>query len=237
MNIEVYANSLVQDIMLNGNADADDAAKDYYPAYKKEDGTAVDAINTLGVDINGGTGGETGEAKTYTVSFNGVDTQSEEGYFTFGDGKHNFNSKFTGKYNDVDFTSGLKMEGSTLVQFTTSASTSIVLIVQSTWSDYTLKFDGSEQDVTTATTPANSEGVRLYTITGVVSGTHTIARGSGESGLFYVEVREAGTTGISEINKSQYLTPNTYIYNFAGQKVNASYKGLVICNGRKVVQK
>lgn len=44
-NIEVYANSLVQDIMLAGNADADDAVSEYYPAYFKEDGTLVAAID------------------------------------------------------------------------------------------------------------------------------------------------------------------------------------------------
>ena len=44
-NIEVYANSLVQDIMLAGNADADDAVNEYYPAYIKEDGTPVAAID------------------------------------------------------------------------------------------------------------------------------------------------------------------------------------------------
>ena len=44
-NIEVYANSLVQDIMLAGNADADDAVSEYYPAYFKEDGTLVVAID------------------------------------------------------------------------------------------------------------------------------------------------------------------------------------------------
>ena len=45
-NIEVYANALVQDITLSGNADATDAVKEYYPAYKKADGTPVEAINT-----------------------------------------------------------------------------------------------------------------------------------------------------------------------------------------------
>ena len=234
-NLEVYANSLVQDIMLSGNADADDAAKEYYPAYKKTDGTAVEAINTLGIDLSGNTGGETGEAKTCTVSFNGVDAQSEEGYFTFGDGKHNFNTKFTGTYNGMNFTSGLKMEGTTLVQFTTTAPTSTVLIVQSTWSDYTLKFDGTELDVNSSTTPAESEGIRLYTIAGIGSGTHKIARGSGESGLFYVEVREAGTTSINTIMTN--CSQNATIYNLSGQKVNASYKGIVIVNGRKVVIK
>lgn len=43
-NIEVYVNSLVQDIMTGGNADADSTVKEYYPAYVKEDGTQVEAI-------------------------------------------------------------------------------------------------------------------------------------------------------------------------------------------------
>lgn len=45
-NIEVYANSLVQDIMLAGNANAQSAANEYYPKYTKEDGTVVEAIET-----------------------------------------------------------------------------------------------------------------------------------------------------------------------------------------------
>lgn len=44
-NVEVYCNSLVQDIMLKGNADTDDAVKEYYPAYKDANGNAVEAIN------------------------------------------------------------------------------------------------------------------------------------------------------------------------------------------------
>ncbi len=44
-NIEVYANSLVQDIMLAGNADAISAVEEYYPAYTMTNGTQVEAIN------------------------------------------------------------------------------------------------------------------------------------------------------------------------------------------------
>ncbi len=44
-NLEVYVNSLVQDIVIEGNADGDDAVKEYFPAYTKEDGTHVEAIN------------------------------------------------------------------------------------------------------------------------------------------------------------------------------------------------
>lgn len=49
-NIEVYANSLVQDIMIAENADAESSVEEYYPAYTKEDGTKVEAINgTAGI--------------------------------------------------------------------------------------------------------------------------------------------------------------------------------------------
>ena len=44
-NLEVYANSLVQDIMIAENQDALTAVSEYFPAYYKEDGTMVAAIN------------------------------------------------------------------------------------------------------------------------------------------------------------------------------------------------
>lgn len=235
MNIEVYANSLVQHIMLAGNADAEDGAKEYYPAYKKEDGTAVEVINTLGVDLNGGGNDDTPvvEAKTITVSFNGSDVESEAGYFSYGDGKHNFNTKFTGKFNGMEFSQGLKMEGTTQVKFTTTAKATIT-IVQSTWSDHTLKFDGTELPLSTASTPDGSEGVRVYSLSNVAVGDHQIARGSGESGILYVEVREGNATPIQTIEST---TTNNITYNLAGQRVDKTYKGLVICNGKKLIQR
>ena len=248
MNIEVYANSLVQDIMVAGNADAQDAAKEYYPAYKKTNGTAVEAINTLGVDLSGGDSGETGETKTYSVSFNGTDKQSTEGYFSFGDGKHSFNPKFTGKYNDVDFTQGLKMEGTTLVQFTTTAPTSTIIIVQSDWESNevahgtpkTIKFDGTELDVSTAAKPEGSEGVLVYTIPGIGTGTHKITRGSGESGIFLVEVRETSTTGISTMRTSEIIATDYYDLN--GRRLAEPQRGVNIrvermANGQVITSK
>ena len=58
-NIEVYANSLVQEIMIAGNTEAKDAVAEYFPAYKKEDGTEVAAIND-----SGSSGGQQGEQGT-----------------------------------------------------------------------------------------------------------------------------------------------------------------------------
>ena len=242
-NLEVYANSLVQDIMVNGNKDAEDAAKEYYPAYKKEDGTAVEAINTLGLDISGGTSGDTGETKIYSVMFNGSNTENPTGFFTFNPDKHNFNPKFTGTYNGTNYTQGLKMEGQTLVQFTTTGI-STVIIVQSDWESAekphgtpkSIKFDGTEQDFSTASIPAGSTGVCVYTIAGVGAGTHKITRGSGESGIFYVEIQETIPTGISTTT-AKTINNDGNIYNLAGQRVDESYKGLIIKDGKKYYQK
>jgi len=50
-NLEVYINSLVQDIMVGENGDAIEAVKEYFPAYTKEDGTKVEAINGYATSI------------------------------------------------------------------------------------------------------------------------------------------------------------------------------------------
>jgi len=55
-NLEVYLNSLVQDIMLSGNSESSQAVADYYPAYVTEDGRRVPAVNMPGApsaDLNG----------------------------------------------------------------------------------------------------------------------------------------------------------------------------------------
>ena len=47
-NLEVYANSLVEDIMKAGNADGESNYTEYYPAYKKP-ATAIDGIRTTAI--------------------------------------------------------------------------------------------------------------------------------------------------------------------------------------------
>jgi hypothetical protein len=133
-------------------------------------------------------GGASYAGDTFTVSFNGEDVQSENKYFSF-EGKHNFNSKFNGaEYAGISFSSGLKMEGSTKILFTTTA-TSTVTIVQSTWSSATINFDGTELNVSNA---AAGTGCRIYTLNDVAPAAHNITRGGGESGLFYISVEYTG---------------------------------------------
>ena len=163
--------------------------------------------------------------------FNGSNVQNPDGFFTFNEAKHNFNTKFQGSYDGLTFNSGLKLEGATLVAFTTNAI-GTVTIVQSTWSNFTLKLDGNELDVATATTPAGSDGVRVYT-EAISAGEHKITRGNGESGIFYVIVKTEGdATGITTVRAR---TQTGATYNLGGQRVAAGYKGIVVKNGHKQV--
>lgn len=136
-------------------------------------------------------------ANIYKIRFNGANvelvngtTSSELTFFSYNTEKHNFNTKFKDcTYDGVSYTSGLKMEGTTKVEWTTTAE-STVTIVQSTWSEKTIKFDGTELALADAEA---IEGGRVYTITGVAAGAHSVTRGGGESGLFAVTVEYTGS--------------------------------------------
>ena len=137
-------------------------------------------------------GGVSQAQDIYTISFNGSNSQSTDGYFSWNKDKHNFNSKFTGaEYAGISFTSGLKMESATYVKFTSNA-TSKVTIVQSTWSSNTINFDGTALAIASAV--AGTGNCRIYTLNDVEAGAHSITRGGGESGLFYVSVEYTGET-------------------------------------------
>ncbi len=120
------------------------------------------------------------------VRLNGTQLEDPSTFFTYNSAKHNFNTKFKGcSYAGIDFTKGLKMEGATLIQWTATADAKVT-ILQSSWSANTIKFDGEELDPNAGEL---IEGGILYApIENVPAGTHSITRGSGETGVFYIRI-------------------------------------------------
>ena len=148
-------------------------------------------FDTKEIDVTAVKTGDIGPSGAVIATFNlGEDNgvSDPEGFFTHdSEGKWNFNSKFNGgEYDGISFTKGLKIENSTAIYFTTTGIT-IVTIVQSTYNDNTITFDGEELPLESAT---DGTGCRIYTLTNVPAGDHTIGRGSGESGLFYIKVEK-----------------------------------------------
>ena len=81
-NIEVYINSLVHEIMTDGNADAESAVAEYYPAYYKADGTFVAAINGESTGINDSFANNSATISTTFYNVNGTQAkQNQKGVF------------------------------------------------------------------------------------------------------------------------------------------------------------
>ena len=131
--------------------------------------------------------------EVYSVSFNGSKTsQSSDGYFTVTCSGINYNTKFAGTYNGIEFTTGLKMQSATCIAFTSTA-TSTLTIVQSTWSANTLTLDGVEIPLADAV-ENTTDKVRVYTLEDISAGPHEIKRKGSESGILYVSVEYTGAS-------------------------------------------
>ena len=166
-----------------------------------------------------------GEVATFNLGAK-PGTSTPAGFFTHeaasAAGKWNWNSKFTGaEYDGMSFSQGLKMEGATAINFTTT-EVSTVTIVQSTWSANTIKFDDTELAIADA---ADGTGCRIYTVADVPAGDHVIARGSGESGLFYVKVEWSATKTVTFINDASWAKVNVYAWDKDNNPVTSAWPG------------
>ena len=166
-----------------------------------------------------------GEVATFDLS-KSPGTSTPSGFFTHeaasAAGKWNWNSKFNGaEYDGISFSQGLKMEGATAIDFTTT-EVSTVTIVQSTWSANTIKFDGEDLAVADA---VEGTGCRIYTVKDVVAGDHVIGRGSGESGLFYVKVEWDAVKTVTFINDAQWEKVNVYAWDASNQPLAGEWPG------------
>ena len=151
----------------------------------------------------------------FIITFNGANAETKNGetvdagtFFSWNSAKHNFNSKFSGaSWGGIDFTKGLKMEGTTMVSFKSTAEATITIVRSNYNADKTIKFDENELsgDV------AGSGNCSIYTMEKVAAGDHAVTRGSGETGLFAIKVEYTGET------KTQLASPEITVDASNGQ--------------------
>lgn len=80
--------------------------------------------------------------------------------------------------------------------------------------------------------PTDFDDTKTYDVTGIIG---SIYRGAPE--IFPTEIT-ASSTGISRLTTDEEAdSVNAPVYNVAGQKVGRSYKGIVIRNGKKYIQR
>ena len=234
-NLEVYANSLVQDIMLSGNADAETTVDDYYPAYTKEDGTPVAAIN-YSEDTP-----QPGQTVSYTLSqsTNLGDNTSSTYFFDNDITITNKSSKgyATGSNNGIKYSAGVQYA------INLPQDVNITEAIFTGYDNYTDldaylgEVNGVTYEADTYVFPKSKESVvRTVEIQPAASGTITFTP-QGKQVVLSITLNGTHTsaTGINELH-SYHIQPNIY-YNLQGLRKSNPTKGIYVNNGRKVIVK
>ena len=248
-NLEVYLNSLVQDIMLAGNADGDDAVADYYPAYTKEDGTKVPAVNYS----------EPGPIDVQDVSYTLSQTTYESGTsstMVFADGvtisNKNGKSFAAGKENGIKYSAG--------VQYTVNLPADVYIkkVVFTGYDNYPeadaylSEVNGVEYGPSDYVFPQEDAAKNYTVVTNTVefatpvSGSFTFTPAGKQVVLSITLIGTKGQpSGISDQNVSS-MPVATYYYNMKGQRVATPVQGTYISvqrmadgttQSRKVIRK
>ena len=233
-NLEVYLNSIVQDIMLAGNADATDAVNEYYPAYTKEDGTKVDAISE-----GGDTPGPGEETKT-PVSFMLSQTTNEgsntaDTYF-FKDGvtisNNNSKSYATGKENGIKYSAGVQYAINVPEKVRISTVTFTGYDNYADVDAYIGEVAGTQYDATQYVFPQkDADGnytvvTRTVELVPAVSGSITFTPMGKQVVLTIGLSGTMDTDGIQTQFYNEVLS--TEYYNLQGQRVNTPANGIFI---------
>lgn len=235
-NIEVYANSLVEDIMKGGNDDAQTAFEEYYP----------DRNNVAGGDI-----GEEESTETVILAF--PETASAANSVTLADG-----STLTITGNDSKtISAGMNITVNGNIQksmkLSNGAQNTFVapqgkLVKKVTFYSYINKLsedtertsfwgeiDGTQYTVDDAKImksykDGENPDIISFDINRKSKFTFT---NSGDQLAFVMEMTYVVSSGISEITVDGVSEGDNRIYNLQGQRVGKNHKGIVISNGKK----
>ncbi|MGN1375154.1 MAG: pectate lyase [Prevotella sp.] len=227
-NIEMYANSLVEDIMKGGCLDGDANYTEYWPELKVVEPTP---------------GGEGEEVSMYLAQSTNVSTNTTNSSYAFNSGDYDVTITNTrNKTYAVGEEDGIKYSRD--IQYTINLPSDIVIkeVVFTGYDNYAdadaylSELNGQEFLAIDYVFPMKDGNVYQLTTQKVQTeaiGSFTFTP-SGQQVVWTITLNGAKTTGVYGVMADKVQT-NTALYNIAGQKVNSNYKGLVIKDGKKFV--
>ena len=245
-NIELYANSLVEEIMKGGVTDATSTFEEYYPVLK-EGGTPGGGDNP---------GGEVTE-KTEMKGYSYPDDASDANSITFEDGAvltitGNASKNISkGKEITVDGVTRMSLKLSNGAENTFVAPEGKT-IAKVTFYSYINKDEGSTDRTSfwgnidgTVYTAENAQILKSYKDgenPDIVSfdinrkGQFTFTN-SGDQLCYVMDITYVTTSGIENVTVDDSHRYGDRVYNLQGQRVNANHKGIVIQNRQKRIVK
>lgn len=198
--------------------------------FSKEDGTA-DAIKTE-YNVNG-------FKMTYVDTNNKAAVDANSQYFGTAEAYENYKARFK---------TGAKSDSKSNITLTIPATGTLKIAVRSASGSATdrnlvLTQSGTElynqivkdADAVSVNIEGEDKKVFPYVTVEVAAGTVEVTYPGGALNFYAFELLTS--TGIQQTIAPAKVIENNVIYNLAGQKVNENYKGIVIKNGKKYIQK
>lgn len=227
-NLEMYANSLVENIMKDGLADGEANYEEYWPELKviePEQPGGEEVTLYIGKSTNTGTNTSaswTFLTNDYTVTVDNVNSKS---YSTGNeDGvKYSANTQYT-----INIPAGLFVKEAKFEGYDNYAGMDAYIFEVNGQeygeTDYVFPMKiGSSYVKTTQTVSANN-----------ASGPMTFTP-KGKQVVWAITLTAVKATEVGAVNDVQSRKSDA-VYNIAGQRVNSSYNGFVIKNGKKYVK-
>ena len=123
-------------------------------------------------------------------------------------GDTEFNTKYVGTYDGTNYTSGLKLQNGTSVNFTTVGECDLVVVQSAATNLNLIKIDNTtfvtDYGIASYYYDNVTDGVRVYTYKGLAAGEHSITRTS-ELGLLYIGITDDTANSDPEIKS---VSPN-----------------------------
>ena len=246
-NIEVYMNSLVQDIMLQGNADADESVDEYYPAYvNPATGEKVDEIN--GGNPEGGT--ITTEDVSFTISQLTNTGNNTSSVWDFNDGITISNEKSksyaAGKENGIKYSAGVQYT----IHLPEKVSISKMLFTgydnYGETDAYIGEINGMTYDKDTYVFPQKDASeqyfIKSYEVTLPYPAKETLTfTPQGKQVVWIIDLTGTKETSGIDVTEASQPVSTTY-YNLQGMRVEGQQHGIIIsktrlANGKTITKK
>ena len=246
-NIEVYLNSLVQDIMLQGNADADESVDEYYPAYvNPATGEKVDEIN--GGNPEGGT--ITTEDVSFTISQLTNTGNNTSSVWDFNDGITISNEKSksyaAGKENGIKYSAGVQYT----IHLPEKVSISKMLFTgydnYGETDAYIGEINGTTYDNTTYVFPQKDASeqyfIKSHEVTLPYPAKETLTfTPQGKQVVWIIDLTGTKETSGIDVTEASQPVSTTY-YNLQGMRVEGQQHGIIIsktrlANGKTITKK
>ena len=238
-NVEVYANSLVQDIMLNENADADETVKEYYPAYvDPATGKTVAAINAEGGNDEPQEDEQGDVAYTISQTTNTGANTSASWEFDDDITVTNVKSKTyqAGKNDGIKYSAGVQYT----IHLPNDVSISKMKITgydnYAEADSYLGELNGDTFDASTYVFPKKDASgnftMKTYDI-GLTPPANSSITFTPQGKQVVWSITLTGTKNTTAVANIEDLEPiGTEYYNLQGMRITKNYRGIIICKKR-----